>query len=146
MVAEDLDRAMEIAQSLKDAPQWWRAIYLAALDPTATVRRIAMAAVDPQTARVTGFLVASVLPPEAELEMIAVATEAQRTGTGRQLMATLVEALRSQGVSEAILEVRASNQAALGLYRTLGWCETGRRPRYYADPEEDAVLMQLQIG
>jgi ribosomal protein S18 acetylase RimI-like enzyme len=53
--------------------------------------------------------------------------------------------LRTAGVREFILEVRASNQRALGFYRSLGWSETGRRPRYYADPEEDAVLMSLEL-
>jgi ribosomal-protein-alanine N-acetyltransferase len=45
-----------------------------------------------------------------------------------------------------MLEVRASNQAALGFYRGQGFRETGRRPRYYADPEEDAVLMLLNLA
>ena len=50
-----------------------------------------------------------------------------------------------EGVGEVLLEVRASNQRALDFYRSLGWEETGRRPRYYADPEEDAVLMGLKL-
>jgi ribosomal protein S18 acetylase RimI-like enzyme len=49
-------------------------------------------------------------------------------------------------VSELTLEVRASNRAALGFYRAQGFEETGRRPRYYADPEEDAVLMGLNLA
>jgi len=42
--------------------------------------------------------------------------------------------------------VRASNGAAIGFYRAQGFAETGRRPRYYADPEEDAILLRLGIG
>jgi len=42
--------------------------------------------------------------------------------------------------------VRASNQNALGFYRSFGFSESGRRSRYYADPEEDAVLMSLKLG
>ncbi len=56
--------------------------------------------------------------------------------------------LRLAGVTEVILEVRASNQPALGLYRRLGFVETGRRPGYYMDPPEpaeDAVLMRLGL-
>jgi ribosomal protein S18 acetylase RimI-like enzyme len=48
-------------------------------------------------------------------------------------------------VREVLLEVRASNQRARDFYRSLGWNETGIRPRYYADPEEDAVLMSLKL-
>jgi hypothetical protein len=41
---------------------------------------------------------------------------------------------------------RVERAGARGFYRSLGWSETGRRPRYYADPEEDAVLMSLKLG
>jgi ribosomal-protein-alanine N-acetyltransferase len=44
-----------------------------------------------------------------------------------------------------MLEVRASNHPAIGLYRRLGFAETGRRKRYYRDPMEDAVQMRLEV-
>jgi ribosomal-protein-alanine N-acetyltransferase len=87
-----------------------------------------------------------VLPPQAELETISVLAREQRRGIGRRLFFALVDELRAVGVSEFILEVRTSNRTALGFYRSLGWREAGRRPRYYADPEEDAVLMSLGLG
>ena len=46
---------------------------------------------------------------------------------------------------DLILEVRTSNGAAQGLYRAGGFVECGRRLRYYADPEEDAVLMRMGL-
>jgi ribosomal-protein-alanine N-acetyltransferase len=94
---------------------------------------------------IVGFAVAGILPPQAELETIALPEKEQRRGIGSKLLAAMVEELRTAGVREFILEVRASNQRALGFYRSLGWSETGRRPRYYADPEEDAVLMSLEL-
>jgi ribosomal-protein-alanine acetyltransferase len=93
-----------------------------------------------------GFLVASVAAPEAELETIAVAAEGRRRGVGSLLLGALLEALRRAQVTELRLEVRASNQAALRFYRAQGFAETGRRPRYYANPEEDAVLLGLRLG
>jgi ribosomal-protein-alanine N-acetyltransferase len=99
-----------------------------------------------ESGRVVGFLIASLLPPQAELESIAVSAKQQRRGIGRLLLAAMVEELKAAGVRQLILEVRASSQRALGFYRSLGWSETGRRPRYYADPEEDAVLMTLELG
>jgi ribosomal-protein-alanine N-acetyltransferase len=63
----------------------------------------------------------------------------------RHLFAALAVELALAGILEIILEVRASNAAALGLYRLLGFAETGRRPRYYHDPVEDAVLMRLKF-
>jgi ribosomal-protein-alanine N-acetyltransferase len=99
----------------------------------------------PDEDRMTGFLVARLLPPQAELEIIAVDPRVQRRGLARKLFDELVYKLGLAGITEVVLEVRASNRPALALYRSLGFVETGRRPRYYADPEEDAVLMSLQL-
>ena len=44
-----------------------------------------------------------------------------------------------------LLEVRRQTTRRMGFYRSLGFSETGRRPRYYADPVEDAVLMAMQL-
>jgi ribosomal-protein-alanine N-acetyltransferase len=45
-----------------------------------------------------------------------------------------------------LLEVRASNEGARALYRGAGFTEDGLRRRYYSDPEEDAVLMSLNLA
>jgi len=95
---------------------------------------------------VLGFAVASVVGPQAELETIAVAAGEQRRGVGRRLFLALLEELRRAEVREVLLEARASNHPALELYRALGFAATGRRPRYYDDPVEDAVLMELRLG
>ena len=171
MTLADLDSVIEIAGSLKEAPHWPRAAYLDAVDPKAARRRIALVAAESMTGtgvpsdrsssqgwttgvpsdrsssqgRSAGFAVASLLAPQAELEMIAVAPAAQRHGLARQIFAALTVELASAGISEIVLEVRASNAAALGLYRRLGFVETGRRSCYYHDPVEDAVLMRLQL-
>jgi ribosomal-protein-alanine N-acetyltransferase len=145
MTPAELDRVIEIAASLPEAPQWPRSAYLAALSPDAAPPRIALVAQEPETGAVTGFAVASLIPPQAELEIIAVAPAWQRRGLGRRLFAALAEQLYAAQVNEVILEARASNLAALGLYRSLGFVETGRRPRYYHDPIEDALLMRLWL-
>jgi ribosomal-protein-alanine acetyltransferase len=146
MRKEDLDRVVAVASGLKEAPLWAPAAYLAALDLSSMPRRVALVAEAPESGAMVGFAVASVLPPQGELESIAVAAAAQRQGVGRRLISTLVEELKAAGVDEVFLEVRASNERALAFYRSLGWRETGRRRRYYPDPEEDAVLMNLGLG
>ncbi|HUX46223.1 MAG TPA: ribosomal protein S18-alanine N-acetyltransferase [Terracidiphilus sp.] len=141
MGAADLDCVTEIAKSLRQAPQWQRGAYEAALDAGAGVRRLALVAEDAAGA-VVGFLVASVTPPEAELETLAVTAEEQGRGVAKALLAGLAEALRREGVRETLLEVRASNRGALALYGRLGFAEAGRRRAYYANPPEDAVVMR----
>jgi ribosomal-protein-alanine N-acetyltransferase len=147
MSPEDLDRVMEIAESLKDAPRWTRANYVAVLDldanRAAAPPRIAL--VTEEGGKVAGFAVASLMPPQAELEIIAVDAHFQRRGLARRLFVELAGKLGLAGVTEVILEVRACNQPALSLYRRLGFEETGRRPCYYQAPADDAVLMRLGL-
>jgi ribosomal-protein-alanine N-acetyltransferase len=102
--------------------------------------------VDCISGKVAGFAVASLISPQAELESIAVDPAFQRRGVARLLFAALVEEIRAAQGTEVILEARAFNFPALALYAALGFTEIGRRPRYYADPIEDAILMSLRLG
>jgi ribosomal-protein-alanine N-acetyltransferase len=145
MTQADLDRVIGIEQSLTAAPRWPRSAYLAALDPKATPLRIALVAEETGLGAIAGFVVGSLLPPQAELETIAVDLVAQRRGMARLLLSALAAELCTAGVMEVILEVRASNQPALDFYERSGFVKAGRRPRYYIDPVEDAVLMRLQL-
>ncbi len=149
MSSADLPRVMEIAQSLKDAPHWPESVWTTAVDcatgPDVTPRRICLVAADPLSGIVLAFAVTGLLPPQAELESIAVAAEHQRRGIASGLFAGLVRELKAAGIHEIFLEVRDSNRAARGFYRAQGFSETGRRVRYYADPIEDAVLMSLRL-
>jgi ribosomal-protein-alanine N-acetyltransferase len=145
MTEADLDQVIEIERSLPDAPHWPRSAYLTALDILTPPPRIALVAENTFVGVPAGFAIASFFPPQAELETIAIAPEFQGRGCARQLFSSLTRHLRSTGVTEMILEVRASNHPAIGLYRRLGFAESGRRPRYYIDPVEDAVLMRAQL-
>ncbi len=142
MTSTDIDRVMEIAVSLPSAPRWTREAYLTALEAESSPQRIALVA---DSGGVIGFTVASLLPPEGELELIAVAPEAQRQGVAGRLFEALAKELYTAKVFGIMLEVRASNHPAIGLYRRLGFAETGRRKSYYHDPVEDAVQMRLKL-
>jgi ribosomal-protein-alanine acetyltransferase len=144
MEPADLDRVIEIEQGMNDAPHWPLAAYLTALDENAVPRRICLVAEDPETG-VVGFAVACLVGPQADLETIAVAAEGQRRGVARRILAALVVELKLEQIREVTLEVRASNHPALAFYRSTGFRETGRRPRYYIDPVEDAVLLSLWV-
>ena len=58
-------------------------------------------------------------------------------------MRALDDALQ-MGAARAFLEVRASNLDAQTMYRKFGFEVTGRRPAYYRDNAEDAILMTLE--
>jgi [ribosomal protein S18]-alanine N-acetyltransferase len=145
MTHADLDRVIAIEQSLTAAPHWPRSAYLSALDPQAAPPRIALVTELSNPSVIAGFAVASLIPPQAELESIAIAAELQHRGLARRLFSALAAELRAAQVAEVILELRASNHPALTLYRSLGFVESGRRIRYYHDPVEDALLMHMPL-
>lgn len=84
-------------------------------------------------------------PPEADVMNVAVAPEFRRQGIGEGLMVALMDALRDKGMESLTLEVRASNSPAISLYDRLGFAEVGRRPNYYTDPGEDALIMRKEL-
>jgi ribosomal-protein-alanine N-acetyltransferase len=81
----------------------------------------------------------------AVVDLRVLASE-RRQGLGRQLLWASLTALGDVGAVE--LEVRSSNVAARALYKSLGFSETGLRPKYYATPDgrEDAILMTLTLN
>jgi ribosomal-protein-alanine N-acetyltransferase len=145
MTTADLDSVLAVARSLPYAPQWPRSAYQTAFNPECRPRRIALVAQDLASSAMAGFVVASFIPPDAELETIAVAAELQRRGLARQLFQAMVDELHLARIASLVLEVRASNRPARALYDSLGFTQTGLRPRYYADPVEDAILMKLKL-
>lgn len=98
-----------------------------------------------QHRRVIGYVYARAAGSEAEILDLAVGPDDRRCGVGRALVAAALEQLAAAGVCAVYLEVRDSNTGAQAFYRTLGFREVGRRPRYYRYPAEDAVVMALEV-
>ncbi|HEY2806669.1 MAG TPA: ribosomal protein S18-alanine N-acetyltransferase [Gemmatimonadales bacterium] len=93
-----------------------------------------------------GYALGTIAADEGEVLNIAVAKASQGKGVGRLLLEALLEELRQGDAGSAYLEVRRSNQAAIGLYRAVGFRPLGVRPAYYASPREDALTMALELG
>ncbi len=96
---------------------------------------------------VYGFVTYSTVLDQASIHNIAVRPEWQRQGLGRALLGASLEDMRDAGLQRCLLEVRASNIAALALYGDLGFTVDGRRRDYYRVPagREDALLMSLAL-
>ncbi|NLQ18877.1 GNAT family N-acetyltransferase [Marinomonas sp. M1K-6] len=80
---------------------------------------------------IVGWLTASMVLDQSELELIVVDYSVRRQGLARKLIMVWSEAVAQQGVSELLLEVRESNQGAISLYESLGFELVGRRKNYY---------------
>jgi ribosomal-protein-alanine N-acetyltransferase len=92
---------------------------------------------------IVGYLCYWIVFEEVRLMNLAVIESMRHRGIARSLVATALHAGMSQSAHRAVLEVRASNRAAQRLYEGFGFSQTAVRPKYYANPEEDAVLMEL---
>lgn len=97
-------------------------------------------------AQVLGFVVARRIGSDLEILNFAVRAEDRRRGIGAALLRAALDWGRSFGAAEAMLEVRASNLAALKFYERYGFEVTGRRPQYYTAPIEDALLLSAQLS
>ena len=91
--------------------------------------------------QVVGALVFWRVLDEAHLTTIAVHPAFRRRGIARQLLQTAMDAAYAEGARIYHLEVRAGNEPAQKLYESFGFEVAGRRPKYYSDNGEDALLM-----
>ena len=133
----DVPELMTIGRESVSAGHWTDRQYEAALT-SEHPRRIAL--VLEEEGAIAGFVVAAEVAGEWELENIAVRASAQRRGLANRLMGALLTAVSEGGGALIHLEVRESNRAARGLYARWGFREVGRRPEYYHNPPEDAIL------
>lgn len=94
--------------------------------------------------KVAGYIGSQSVLGEADMLNLAVAQEYRRRGLGTRLINDLEARLRQQKVSSLTLEVRVSNEAAIALYKKLGFSQVGRRRNYYEKPREDAWILRKE--
>lgn len=93
-----------------------------------------------------GFALVWRAADEMELLDVAVEPESRRRGVARGLLSKVIEEGRATAAAVVLLEVRQSNEAALGLYASLGFSRTSVRRAYYSDNGEDAIVMRLNLA
>lgn len=94
--------------------------------------------------KLVGMIVAWLIVSEVHVATLATHPDFRRQGIAKKLLAYTLRELRNEGAQSSFLEVRASNFAAQEMYRKFGYEESGVRPRYYRDNDEDALLMTLE--
>lgn len=143
----DLAAVFALERATPTAPHWPSNAYQAILAAEIfSPHRCLLAASAEGNSELLGFAVGVVHPAgDSELESVAVAESARRRGIGTALCAAVAEWCRQQGARELLLEVRASSAGAIALYTRLGFAAVGRRPLYYQQPADDAVVMRLLL-
>ena len=92
-----------------------------------------------------GLAIFWIVHDEVHVLNVATAPEHRRRGVARAVMDEVLARGKARRCTLATLEVRRSNEAALQLYRSLGFRPVGIRPNYYVDEGEDAIVMVLDF-
>jgi ribosomal-protein-alanine N-acetyltransferase len=138
-----LDQVVALEQASFATP-WSRTSFVAELQGNRFARSwIAHAPGEPH--RVLGYLCAWVVYEELRIQNLAVDRAWRQQGIGSALLAHVLEVGRKANCLIANLEVRPANVAARTLYRGFGFQETMRRPGYYVDTAEDALVLTLDL-
>ena len=95
--------------------------------------------------RIAGYVGAESVLDSSDMMNLAVSPEYRRQGIGEALVNELVEHLREKDIVSLLLEVRASNTPAIALYEKLRFVQVGKRPRYYTNPREDALILRKEL-
>jgi ribosomal-protein-alanine N-acetyltransferase len=93
-----------------------------------------------------GYLVFWMICDEVHLLSLSIHPKFRRCGIGKRLLSFLIHFSYCHGVQWIGLEVRKSNRAALALYRSFGFGKQRVRKRYYQGPQEDALVMERELG
>jgi ribosomal-protein-alanine N-acetyltransferase len=150
----DLEPILAIAAESPEAPQWQPSgynPYLSSQTSNPALRRTALIASSQQ--KILAFAAASLLlitdsaghENTCQLDSMAVQPEARRQGLATALLHAIRNWAAQNNARHLTLEVRAGNTPAIALYHRLGLRPEGRRPRYYAHPEEDAVVLGIPL-
>jgi ribosomal-protein-alanine N-acetyltransferase len=94
---------------------------------------------------IDGYVGLNAVPPEGDVQTIAVAPRSQGTGLGRRLLDELTVEARRRGCTQLFLEVRVDNEPALALYDSAGFERQGRRRDYYG-PGADALVLRKRLA
>jgi len=140
MRAAEAEAVSEILRESPEAVFW----------PEASVREVltwpsALALVAESRGKIIAFLIARQMGEEAEILNLAVEQGSRRRGEGGALLNAAVEQFRALGVSRVFLEVRESNAVGMAFYKNRGFSEAGRRPGYYREPPEAAIVMEKKL-
>ena len=95
--------------------------------------------------KVVGYGGMWIILDEAHITNIAIEPEYEGKGLGTELVNAMIDKAISLKVNSMTLEVRESNYRAQGLYGKLGFKNCGKRPKYYQDTNEDAIIMWAEI-
>lgn len=141
IVKDDIKKISDIEQAIFSDP-WTEPIFKAYLEDNFYF--LALAGVF--KGELVAYSFCRLILDELHLDNIAVENQFRRRGLGNIMVWILLKIASLQEIKYVHLEVRKSNRAAISLYEKYGFKKVGIRPQYYADNNEDALLMTKQLS
>lgn len=141
-VASDLPAVRAVDTEAFGTEAWSADAWQAEWDGVPVLRHLAVVA---ENDRVVGYGIVATIADVADLHRVAVAADWRRRGLGAALVESLIAEARRHGCVRMLLEVEASNEAALALYGRLGFVEISRRHAYYG-VGRDALVLELGLA
>ena len=145
MSEHDLLEVVEIEEKSGLSRWGWAAYYAELQGPNRELMLVAMPKTSQAVERreIAGYIAARATAGELHINNVAVRDGYRRNGIGYMLLSRAIEQGNRMGVNSAFLEVRSGNSAAQALYKKCGFKPVARRPNYYSEPLEDAIVMNL---
>ena len=94
--------------------------------------------------KIVGFIGLMEVAGEGDITNVAVLPSYRKQGIGDRLVSSMIALAKEKEISKIMLEVRASNEAAIHLYEKYGFEFLCIRKNYYQKPDEDANIMCWQ--
>ena len=140
----DLSWVAQAERQLFSAAAWSPQLLASELDAMESLddRIYVVAEVDAAMAGYAGVW----LGDSADVLTIATLPRFRRQGVGRALLNALLDAAAERECEAVLLEVRASNDGAIALYKEAGFKALAKRRGYYSHPREDAVVMRKKLA
>ncbi|MBQ3434485.1 MAG: ribosomal protein S18-alanine N-acetyltransferase [Selenomonadaceae bacterium] len=91
---------------------------------------------------VAGYMGVQIFSGEGYVTNVATLPEYRRKGVAK----ALIERVLQNEMDFLTLEVRESNAPAIALYESIGFERVGVRPHFYRNPDENAVLMTIELS
>jgi [ribosomal protein S18]-alanine N-acetyltransferase len=133
---EDLPQVKAILEKSPEASDWSMEVLLEALTQHAKYFLVAT-----QQKEIMGFISGRRILDEGEILNLAVKEVVRRRGIASNLLQVALEFFQQDHALQAFLEVRESNLPAVHFYTKAGFHQIGRRPTYYRNPDEAALVL-----
>ncbi|WP_017582502.1 ribosomal protein S18-alanine N-acetyltransferase [Nocardiopsis valliformis] len=147
MTRDDVPAVLELERALFPLDAWSEEMLRDELAETATRHYVVAEATEPGAesdsgaeGSIVGYAGLRFVPPEGDVQTMAVAESAWGRGIGRALLTELLAQAEVRGVTHMFLEVRSDNPRAQDLYTRFGFEAIGVRRGYYNGA--DAIVMR----